>query len=100
MGVSILRPLVGGETLACDESAELAGVDGAPLARVGQSPTLLLHLALPRVRGAPVPQAVFSKAGTLFAETELAGESADEYCRRVVAATGLPQRVVSAGLHS
>ncbi|MET9461925.1 aldehyde dehydrogenase family protein [Streptomyces canus] len=100
MSPSILQPLVGGETFACDETADLPGVDGGLVARVGLSPTLLLQLALRRLRGAAVPSAVLSRAGELFAEAELAGESADEYRRRVVAATGLPYRVVSDGLRS
>ncbi|SDC48709.1 aldehyde dehydrogenase family protein [Streptomyces prasinopilosus] len=100
MSPSILQPLVSGETFACDETADLPGVHGVPVARVGVSPALLLQLALRRLRGAAVPQAVFSRAGELFAEAELAGEPADEYRRRVVAATGLPHRVVSDGLRS
>ncbi|MFC6594216.1 aldehyde dehydrogenase family protein [Kitasatospora paranensis] len=100
MSTSILQPLVGGETVVCDETVDLRGVDGVPVARVGVAPTLLLQLALRRVRGAAVPSEVFGRAGTLFAEAELAGESADEYRRRVVAATGLPYRVVGDGLHS
>lgn len=100
MNPAILQPLVGGETFACDETADLLGVDGAPVARVGVSPMLLLQLALRRLSGAAVPPAVFSQAGRLFAEAELAGESVDEYRRRVVAATGLPYRVVNDGLYS
>jgi acyl-CoA reductase-like NAD-dependent aldehyde dehydrogenase len=100
MADAILQPLLAGGTVACDETAELSGVDGAPLARVGVSPTLLLTLAQRRLRGAAVPQAVFDRAGALFAEAEPAGESAEEYCRRVVAATGLPHRVVADGLRS
>ncbi|UFQ19065.1 MULTISPECIES: aldehyde dehydrogenase family protein [Streptomyces] len=100
MTTSQLQPLVGGETLVCDETVELRGVDGAPVAEVGVSPTLLLTLALRRARGAAVSPEVFSRAGTLFAEAELAGESADTYRRRVVAATGLPHRVVGDGLRS
>lgn len=100
MSLPILQPLVGGETYACDETADLPGVHGVPVARVGVSPALLLQLALRRLRGAAVPSAVFGRAGELFAEAELAGESADEYRRSVVAATGLPHRVVSEGLRS
>ncbi|GJF31095.1 aldehyde dehydrogenase [Kitasatospora sp. NE20-6] len=100
MSLPILQPLVGGEAFTCDETTDVPGVGGAPVARVGASPVLLLRLALRRLRGAAVPPAVFSRAGTLFAGAELAGESADEYRRRVVAATGLPHRVVTDGLHS
>ncbi|WP_405009218.1 aldehyde dehydrogenase family protein [Kitasatospora sp. NBC_01539] len=100
MSLPILQPLVGGETFTCDETTDVPGVDGAPVARVGASPTLLLQLALRRLRGAAVPPEVFSRAGTLFAGADLAGESADEYRRRVVAATGLPYRFVTDGLHS
>ncbi|RKE17920.1 aldehyde dehydrogenase family protein [Streptomyces sp. TLI_171] len=100
MTTPTLQPLVAGEHLACDETVDLHGADGAPLARVGVSPTLLLHLAMRRVRGTAVPPEVFERAGALFAEAELAGESAESYRARVVAATGLPDRVVADGLRS
>ncbi|MFJ5233209.1 aldehyde dehydrogenase family protein [Kitasatospora sp. NPDC088391] len=100
MTTANLQPLLGGDTVACDETVDLAGVDGAPVARVGVSPTLLLRLALRRTRGAAVPAAVFERAGALFAEAGLAGETPEEYRRRVVAATGLPDRFVRAGLGS
>ncbi|WP_393101670.1 hypothetical protein [Streptomyces sp. LN325] len=34
MSPSILQPLVGGETFACDETTDLTGVDGVLVARV------------------------------------------------------------------
>ncbi|XHM63829.1 aldehyde dehydrogenase family protein [Streptomyces nigra] len=100
MSASTLQPLVHGETFACDETTDLLGVHGVPVARVGVSPPLLLQLALRRLRGAAVPADVFRQAGELFAEAEPAGESADEYSRRVTASTGLPYRVVRDGLRS
>ncbi|WP_033214944.1 aldehyde dehydrogenase family protein [Kitasatospora phosalacinea] len=100
MDAPTLQPLVAGEHLACDETVDLPATDGTPLARVGAAPTLLLHLAVRRLRGAAVPPEVLDRAGALFAEAELAGESADAYRARTVAATGLPERVVAAGLHS
>ncbi|MEY9873003.1 acyl-CoA reductase-like NAD-dependent aldehyde dehydrogenase [Streptacidiphilus sp. MAP12-33] len=100
MSTAILQPLVAGETVACDETAELPGLDGSPVARVGISPTLLLRLALRRTRGAAVPAEVFGRAGTFFAQAELGGDSAEVHRRRVVAVTGLPDRVVADGLRS
>ncbi|MGK5441576.1 aldehyde dehydrogenase family protein [Micromonospora sp. URMC 105] len=67
---------------------------------MADSPSLLVHLALRRVRGSGVPQDVFTRAGELFAEAELAGESPELYCRRTAAATGLPSRFVANGLRS
>ena len=100
MSLASLEPLLDGRPFECDEHTVLSGVDGGPVVAVADSPPLLAQLALRRVRGSRVPQEVFTRAGELFAEAELAGETTELYRRRTVAATGLPATVVAAGMHT
>ncbi len=96
--MAIVRPP--GEYVSKDV-AVLSGVDGQPLAEVGQAPPLLVSRVIRTLR-AGGPQATEDRlraleaAGMLFAEADLGGETPQDYVRRVALATGLPISVVRA----
>lgn len=95
-----IRPLLAGEYFDSDDRIALFGVDGHQMATVGMASKLLLNLAVRKVTGGQPLQEIFTRAGEHFAETQLNGETPDQYCRRVVLASGLQMRVIAGGLNT
>ncbi|MFD5479982.1 aldehyde dehydrogenase family protein [Streptomyces hawaiiensis] len=92
----VLHPLLGGRSWESEDGATLTAVDGGELADVRQAPPLLAQIALRRAAesaGAALPDEFLARAGRLFAEEVLEGESPAEYCRRVALASGVPYAV-------
>lgn len=98
MALAQIHPVVCGRTTPSRDIVRLDGVDSRPLAEIGTAPRLLAQAAVNRMRGAfdgaPPGSDIFAKAGRLFVEAELAGESPDDYLLRVSAATGTPVGVI------
>jgi acyl-CoA reductase-like NAD-dependent aldehyde dehydrogenase len=94
----VIRPLIAGEAIDSDDAVEVIGVDGSMLAEVRTAPKLLAQLAIRRTCAADVAPDVFSRAGKLFAEAELAGQDPEEYSRQAALASGVPVSVFAAGM--
>jgi hypothetical protein len=93
--ISLVRA---GITATSAETAQVLGVDGAPLATIDVAPPLLATLTIAGIRKnrpgeAPDP-AVLELAGRLFAAAELNGLTPDEYCDLQARASGVPITVV------
>lgn len=95
LSIPVLR---GGQESGSRDTSVLHGVNGAPLATVNEAPPLVTRLAVKAARRAPALAAaerlaVLAKAGSLFAEATLGGQSPEEYCRVQAQASGVPIRV-------
>ncbi|MFL6163359.1 MAG: aldehyde dehydrogenase family protein [Jatrophihabitantaceae bacterium] len=97
--VSIIRC---GRPTGSAEVAELAGVDGTPLAEVHQAPPLLAGLTVAEMRrsaGGPAPaEDVLRSAGKLFGEAVLNELTAEEYCQLQARCAGIPITVARRAL--
>jgi acyl-CoA reductase-like NAD-dependent aldehyde dehydrogenase len=92
LSIPVLR---GGTECGSRDTSVLHGVNGAPLATVHEAPALVTRLTVQAARRAPSLTtddrlAVLAKAGSLFAEATLNGQSPEEYCRVQALASGVP----------
>ncbi|MEU6220658.1 aldehyde dehydrogenase family protein [Streptomyces sp. NPDC047022] len=98
----VIDPFVAGESRPSADRGVLTDVHGEPLADVGLAPRLAAQATVDRLRrsadGRPPEPEVFRTAAQLFATAELNGESAEDYVRRTVRATGLASTTVRRAL--
>jgi acyl-CoA reductase-like NAD-dependent aldehyde dehydrogenase len=95
LSVPVLR---GGEERSSRDTRTLHGVNGVPLATVNEAPAMVTRLTVKAMRQAPrltmdERLAVLAKAGGLFADATLGGQTPQEYCRVQALASGVPIRV-------
>lgn len=96
--MTIVNPLIAGESRPSADRTVLRDVHGRELADVGLAPRLAAQAAVNRLRRsadgrAPAPE-VFREAARLFATAELDGEGPDEYVALTVRGTGLTTATV------
>ncbi|NRQ30945.1 aldehyde dehydrogenase family protein [Nonomuraea sp. NN258] len=101
MSIPVLR---GGSERASQDTRPLSGVDGEPLAVVHEAPALMVRMTAKSMRQAPhLPLderlAVLARAGALFAEATLGGQTPEEYCEIQALASGVPISVARQTLH-
>jgi acyl-CoA reductase-like NAD-dependent aldehyde dehydrogenase len=98
--ISIIRASTRASSL---DVRQLAAIDGQPYALMCEAPPLLMARIVAEAHNTE-SQALFSRhqvlarAGRLFAEATLDGQSPEHYCRDAAATSGLPAKVFRAAL--
>ncbi|GCE15621.1 aldehyde dehydrogenase family protein [Tengunoibacter tsumagoiensis] len=98
--IPIIRP--GGIYTSRDREM-LFTLQGEPFSELSQTPPLLLTRIINELMAAPTQPleeriAAIKRAGRIFAEETVAGESPEEYCRNCVQVSGLPLSIMQRSL--